>query len=100
MVTRWGLSDSMGPLLYDEDDGEVFLGMSAGAKPKHFSNETAQAIDKAGRITFRTRIGRRQSVGGVLYRQGRTEAAARCFCRSAVRKRPLLSMYILPPPFL
>ena len=46
MVTRWGLSDSMGPLLYDEDDGEVFLGMSAGAKPKHFSNETAQAIDE------------------------------------------------------
>ncbi len=46
MVTKWGLSERMGPLMYDEDDGEVFLGMSAGAKPKHLSDETAQAIDE------------------------------------------------------
>jgi len=45
MVTKWGLSDSMGPLMYDEDDGEPFLGMSAGAKPKVHSDETAKAID-------------------------------------------------------
>ncbi len=45
MVTKWGLSDSMGPLMYDEDDGEVFLGMSAGVKPKPLSDETARAID-------------------------------------------------------
>ena len=45
MVTKWGLSDVMGPLMYDEDDGEVFLGMSAGVKPKPLSDETAQAID-------------------------------------------------------
>ena len=32
MVTKWGLSERMGPLKYDEDDGEVFLGMSAGAQ--------------------------------------------------------------------
>ena len=37
MVTKWGLSERMGPLMYDEDDGEVFLGMSAGAKPKPHS---------------------------------------------------------------
>jgi cell division protease FtsH len=29
MVTKWGLSEKLGPLKYDEDDGEVFLGMSA-----------------------------------------------------------------------
>ena len=46
MVTKWGLSDRMGPLMYDEDDGEVFLGMSAGAKPKPRSDETAHAIDE------------------------------------------------------
>ena len=46
MVTKWGLSDRMGPLMYDEDDGEVFLGMSAGAKPKAHSATTAQAIDE------------------------------------------------------
>ena len=45
MVTKWGLSEKMGPLMYDEDDGEVFLGMSAGVKPKPLSDETAQAID-------------------------------------------------------
>jgi len=31
--------------MYDEDDGEVFLGMSAGVKPKPHSPETAKAID-------------------------------------------------------
>ncbi|MEM7220880.1 MAG: ATP-dependent zinc metalloprotease FtsH [Pseudomonadota bacterium] len=46
MVTKWGLSEELGPLMYDEDDGEVFLGMSAGAKPKAISGETAAAIDK------------------------------------------------------
>ena len=45
MVTKWGLSEKLGPLMYDEDDGEVFLGMSAGAKPKAHSQETAFAID-------------------------------------------------------
>ena len=46
MVTKWGLSDRMGPLKYDEDDNEVFLGMSAGAKPKALSDDTARAIDE------------------------------------------------------
>ena len=46
MVTKWGLSDKLGPLMYDEDDGEVFLGMSAGVKPKPHSQQTAQAIDE------------------------------------------------------
>ena len=36
MVTKWGLSERMGPLMYDEDDGEVFLGMSANL-PKLYS---------------------------------------------------------------
>jgi cell division protease FtsH len=46
MVTKWGLSDRMGPLMYDEDDGEVFLGMSAGANNKTHSPDTARAIDE------------------------------------------------------
>jgi cell division protease FtsH len=46
MVTKWGLSDKLGPLKYDEDDGEVFLGMSAGIKAKPLSDETTQAIDQ------------------------------------------------------
>ena len=46
MVTRWGLSDRMGPLKYDEESGEPFLGMSAGARPKPISPDTAHAIDE------------------------------------------------------
>lgn len=46
MVTKWGLSERLGPLKYDEDDGEVFLGMSAGVKPKALSDDTAKAIDQ------------------------------------------------------
>lgn len=45
MVTQWGFSDEMGPLQYDEGDGEVFLGMSAGTQTKTLSPETQQKID-------------------------------------------------------
>lgn len=45
MVTKWGLSEKMGPLMYDEDDGEVFLGRSASTPHKAMSGETAKAID-------------------------------------------------------
>ena len=49
MVTRWGLSN-LGPVMYDEADGEVFLGMSGGVKPKPFSDETAHAIDEEVKV--------------------------------------------------
>jgi len=45
MVTKWGLSEKMGPLMYDEDDGEVFLGRSASSPSKAMSGETAKSID-------------------------------------------------------
>lgn len=44
MVTKWGLSDKMGPLSYGEDDGEVFLGHSV-TQHKAMSDRTAQEID-------------------------------------------------------
>ncbi|MGL6011616.1 MAG: ATP-dependent zinc metalloprotease FtsH [Shewanella oncorhynchi] len=44
MVTQWGFSDKLGPLLYAEEDGEVFLGRSMG-KAKAMSDETATIID-------------------------------------------------------
>src|SRR5690554_5876478 len=46
MVTKWGLSEKLGPLLYAEDDGEVFLGRSAGGSQKQHSGETARLIDE------------------------------------------------------
>src|SRR4029079_16527441 len=45
MVTRWGMSDALGPLQYAEADEEVFLGYSVN-RQKNMSDETAQAIDK------------------------------------------------------
>ncbi|VAY02188.1 ATP-dependent zinc metalloprotease FtsH [Arsenophonus endosymbiont of Aleurodicus dispersus] len=45
MVTQWGFSDKLGPLLYAEEEGEVFLGRSV-AKANHMSDETARAIDE------------------------------------------------------
>src|SRR3546814_13427414 len=44
MVTRWGMSDALGPLQYAEADEEVFLGYSMN-KQRQISNETAQLID-------------------------------------------------------
>ncbi len=45
MVTKWGLSEKMGPLTYSEEEGEVFLGHSV-TQHKNVSDETAHAIDK------------------------------------------------------
>jgi cell division protease FtsH len=45
MVTRWGMSDALGPLQYAEPEEEVFLGYSVN-RQRQMSNETAQAIDK------------------------------------------------------
>ena len=46
MVTQWGLSEEMGPLMYDEATEEVFLGRSAGQAHQGISDETATKIDK------------------------------------------------------
>jgi cell division protease FtsH len=45
MVTKWGLSEKLGPLSYGEDEGEVFLGHSV-TKHKGISDETAHVIDE------------------------------------------------------
>jgi cell division protease FtsH len=44
MVTRWGLSEKLGPQAYGEDEGEVFLGRTM-TKHKEISESTAQVID-------------------------------------------------------
>ncbi len=45
MVTKWGLSEKLGPLTYSEDDGEVFLGRSV-TQHKQVSDVTAHTIDE------------------------------------------------------
>lgn len=45
MVTKWGLSEKLGPLSYSDEDGEVFLGHSV-TKHKEVSDETTHLIDQ------------------------------------------------------
>ena len=45
MVSKWGLSEKLGPLSYSEDEGEVFLGRSV-TQHKQVSAPTAQIIDE------------------------------------------------------
>ena len=45
MVTKWGLSEKLGPLVYSEEEGEVFLGHSV-TQHKQVSDETAHLIDE------------------------------------------------------
>jgi cell division protease FtsH len=45
MVTKWGLSEKLGPLAYGQKEGEVFLGHSMN-QHKEVSDETAHAIDE------------------------------------------------------
>jgi cell division protease FtsH len=45
MVTKWGLSEKLGPMVYSEDEGEVFLGRSV-TQHKAVSDETTHLIDE------------------------------------------------------
>ena len=45
MVTLWGLSDKLGPMMLAKEDGEVFLGRSM-AKSTHMSGQTAKLVDE------------------------------------------------------
>jgi len=45
MVTKWGLSEKMGPLMYSEDDDGGYLGRGGGGQSSSLSGETAKMID-------------------------------------------------------
>jgi len=45
MATKWGLSDTLGPVTYGEEEDEVFLGRAV-TQHKNVSNETARKIDE------------------------------------------------------
>ena len=61
MVTKWGLSDELGPLTYSEDDGEVFLGRSV-TQHKQVSDITAHAIDEEVRQIIDRNYARAKSI--------------------------------------
>ncbi|TMQ38277.1 ATP-dependent metalloprotease, partial [Haemophilus influenzae biotype aegyptius] len=61
MVTQWGFSEKLGPILYTEDEGEVFLGRSM-AKAKHMSDETAHSIDEEVRAIVNRNYARAREI--------------------------------------
>eukprot|EP01035_Chromulina_nebulosa_P059123 gene59123-80955_t len=61
MVTKWGLSDKLGPLAYSEDEGEVFLGRSV-TQHKNMSDDTANAIDREIREVIDTNYARAKQI--------------------------------------
>ena len=61
MVTKWGLSDKLGPLTYSEDQGEVFLGRSV-TQHKQVSDVTAHVIDEEVRRLIDSNYQRAKSI--------------------------------------
>ena len=61
MVTKWGLSEKLGPLAYTEDEGEVFLGRSV-TQHKNMSDDTANAIDREIRQIIDTNYARAKQI--------------------------------------
>jgi cell division protease FtsH len=57
MVTKWGLSNELGPVTYGEEEDEVFLGRSV-TQHKNVSNETARKIDEVVREILDRAYGR------------------------------------------
>jgi cell division protease FtsH len=46
MATEWGMSDKLGPLLYGDNQDEVFLGRSMMQRQVHMSNDTQKIVDE------------------------------------------------------
>jgi len=61
MVTKWGLSERLGPLTYSEEEGEVFLGHSV-TQHKNVSDETAHIIDEEIRRIIDTNYQRARKI--------------------------------------
>ena len=61
MVTKWGLSEKLGPLSYAEEEGEVFLGRSV-TKHKEVSDETSHLIDEEIRAVIDQNYERAESI--------------------------------------
>jgi cell division protease FtsH len=61
MVTKWGLSDRLGPLAYAEEEGEVFLGRSV-TQHKKVSEKTAHEIEEEVRRVIDANYGHARQI--------------------------------------
>ena len=61
MTTKWGLSEKLGPLAYEEEEGEVFLGKQMSQR-KSMSEQTAEEIDREVRAIIDSCYGRAKQI--------------------------------------
>jgi cell division protease FtsH len=61
MVTKWGMSEKLGALVYSEEEGEVFLGRSV-TQHKNVSDETAHIIDEEVRLVIDSNYDRAKDI--------------------------------------
>jgi cell division protease FtsH len=61
MVTKWGLSDEMGPIAYGDEEEEVFLGRSV-SQTKSVSDDTARKIDEVVRTILNRAYSRTKTI--------------------------------------
>lgn len=61
MVTKWGLSEKLGPLAYSDEEGEVFLGRSV-TQTSHVAGSTAQSIDEEVRHIIDANYSRAETI--------------------------------------
>ncbi len=71
MVTQWGMSDVLGPMIYGENEGEVFLGRSITTH-KNVSEATMQKVDQE----IRRVIDEQYSLSRQLLEQNRDKVEA------------------------
>jgi len=62
MVKKWGLSERLGPLQYDDEADEVFLGRSSAVANKVLSSDTTKAIDEEVRNIIDTCYARAKEI--------------------------------------
>ena len=61
MITRYGMSDKLGVMVYAENEGEVFLGRTV-TKTTHISEKTMQAVDAEIRNILETQYKRARKI--------------------------------------
>ncbi|AXN02395.1 Cell division protein FtsH [Candidatus Purcelliella pentastirinorum] len=61
MITQWGFSEKLGPLLYAEEEEEIFIGRSM-TKNKHVSEDTAKLIDQEIKLLIETNYERARNI--------------------------------------
>ena len=71
MVTQWGMSDELGPMIYGENEGEIFLGRSITTH-KNLSEATMQKVD----AEIRRIIGERYAIARKLIEDNRDKVEA------------------------